>query len=229
MKKNPKFRHELKYEINYGQYLALQKRIQPIMSLDQYAQDSGCYQIKSIYFDTPNDKALKEKLYGLQKHEKFRIRYYNDDLTHISLEKKLKYNSLCTKLGTVLSEQECRNLLEGRTDWMLNHSQPLVKELYCRMKNQVLRPKVMVSYRREPYVYPAGNVRVTFDSQIRSSMLRQNFLDRAADIDTADNTGHMLLEIKYDNYLPEIISDIVQTEGIRQQAFSKYAAARKFG
>ena len=229
MNDTPNFRHELKYQINYGKYSALKNRIKPIMTLDKYAKETGGYKIQSIYFDNYDDKALREKLYGLQKHEKFRLRFYNDDFRNVKLEKKIKYNGLCLKYNANLTAEETKALLGGKTDWMLNHSEPLVRELYCQMQCKILRPKVLVSYYREPYVYQAGNVRVTFDSDIRTTLFRQNFSsEKIWAIDTAEQKGSMLLEIKYDNYLPEVISCLIQTDGIQQQSFSKYAAARRF-
>lgn len=74
------------------------------------------------------------------------------------------------------------------------------------MKTQQLRPRVLVSYVREPYVYAAGNVRVTFDSNIRTSLLQREFLNGALpDIIATDAPGDIILEVKYDAFLPEII------------------------
>lgn len=74
------------------------------------------------------------------------------------------------------------------------------------MKTQRLRPRVLVSYVREPYVYAAGNVRVTFDSNIRTSLFQREFLDGALpDIIATDAPGDIILEVKYDAFLPEII------------------------
>ena len=113
---------------------------------------------------------------------------------------------------------------------MKKHPSPLVRELYAKMRYQVLRPRVLVSYLREPYVYPAGNVRITFDSHIRTTLYHRAFLeDRVADIDAADQPQDMILEIKYDAFLPEVVRGMIQTSGLRQQAFSKYAICRRFG
>ena len=113
---------------------------------------------------------------------------------------------------------------------MKEHPQELVKELYAKMHYQRLKPRVLVSYVREPYIYPAGNVRVTFDSQIRTSLFHREFLtERVVDISATDTPQDMLLEVKYDAFLPEIIQDMIQVPSIRQQAFSKYGACRRFG
>lgn len=224
------FRHELKYSIGYSQYLELRSRLRAGMKPDSHAGADGGYLIRSIYFDNFSDKALREKRNGIPGREKFRIRYYNDDFSYIVLEKKVKDSYLCGKYHAVISEQECRQLLEGRTNWMRGHPAPLVRELYTKMRYQVLRPRVLVSYMREAYLYAAGNVRITFDSRIRTSLYHQEFLEKqAADISACDWPGEMILEIKYDAFLPEIIRSMIQTEAVRQQAFSKYEACRRFG
>lgn len=230
MEKKKKYRHELKYQIHLADYFAIRQRLRPIMKTDEHAGTDGRYRIRSIYFDNIEDKALREKINGVQKREKFRIRYYDDDFSFITLEKKIKYNHLCMKIGAALTEDECRAILEGRTGWMMGHPSELVRELYCKMNSQQLRPKVLVSYIREPYVYAAGNVRVTFDSCIRTSLFHRGFLEsQVHDVSVADKEENMVLEVKYDDFLPDVISCLLQTGGIRQQAFSKYGVCRQFG
>ncbi|MCF0228784.1 MAG: polyphosphate polymerase domain-containing protein [Parasporobacterium sp.] len=230
MEKQGKYRHEQKYMVSPAEYMSIRQRIRTLMKPDEHAGTDGRYTIRSIYFDNAEDKALREKTDGIQKREKYRIRYYNDDFSVISLEKKMKVNNLCMKFSTRLTETECRGILEGRTEWMLSHSDELVRELYYRMKSQQLRPKVLVSYTREPYVYAPGNVRVTFDSDVRTTVFHQRFLeDDVKDISAADTPEDMILEVKWDEFLPGIIEELLHIDGIRQQAFSKYGACRKYG
>ncbi|WWR17049.1 polyphosphate polymerase domain-containing protein [Lachnospiraceae bacterium JLR.KK008] len=230
MTKNDTYRHELKYRIGPADYFAIRQRLRPVMKPDEHAGADGQYVIRSIYFDNMDDKVLREKINGISKREKFRIRYYNDDFSFLMLEKKVKWNSLCLKVGVRLTEDECRRILSGNTGWMKEHSFGLVRELYCKMNSQQLRPRVLVSYVREPYVYTAGNVRVTFDSCIRSTLFHRDFLEQTVrDISVADNPGEMTLEVKFDAFLPEVIRMLLQTGGIRQQAYSKYGACRRFG
>lgn len=224
------FRHELKYRIVYAQYIELRSRLRTVMQSDIHTGADGRYLIRSIYFDNYADKALREKTDGVPVREKFRIRYYNDDFSYLTLEKKIKDNDLCMKVGAQITEKECRKLLEGRTEWMREHPMPLVRELYAKMRYQMLCPKVLVSYVREPYIYRAGNVRITFDSNIRTTLYHRNFLEeRVIDIDTAAEPQDMILEVKYDAFLPEIIHRLIQTGTLRQTAFSKYEACRRFG
>lgn len=180
-KQGERFRHELKYEIGYSQYLELRSRIRAVMRPDPHVGEKGTYQIRSIYLDNYGDRALREKRDGVARREKFRIRYYDDDLSFITLEKKVKNNSLCQKTDAPITQQECRQLLAGDLLWMRTHPAALVRELYAKMRYQLLRPRVLVSYVREPYIYGPGNVRITFDSDIRTTLYHQTFLEEAVD------------------------------------------------
>ena len=230
MEQKNHYRHEHKYSITHSEYLAMRGRLKAIMQTDPHVDSTGHYQIRSIYFDNGDDKALREKIDGIGKREKFRIRYYNDDLSFITLEKKMKINDLCLKFDAAITEEECRQILRGDTAFMKEYPQEIVRELYAKMKYQGLKPRVLVSYVREPYIYKAGNVRITFDSQIRTSLFHREFLEETVfDISATDTPQDMLLEVKYDAFLPGVIQDIIQTPGIRQQAFSKYGVSRRFG
>ena len=225
-----KYRHELKYSISLADRMALVQRLRPLMQRDPHTDETGRYTIRSVYFDNYKDKALREKRNGVQTREKFRIRYYNDDLSFITLEKKLKHNDLCMKVDAPLTAEDYRRILQAPGPWMLEHPDGLVRELYCKMKTQQHRPRVLVSYVREPYIYESGNVRVTFDSHIRTSLFQRDFSDGAiSDICATDTPGDIILEVKFDAFLPEIIRCLLQSEELRQQAFSKYGSCRRFG
>ena len=229
MAASERYRNELKYLISYADYIALRQRLQLVMRRDRHADEQGKYQIRSIYFGSPDDKALREKIDGVDRREKFRIRYYNDDFSYISLEKKVKTGRRSMKLSAQLTEDECRKLLSGESEWMLNHPAELIQEFYVKMRYQLLRPCVLVSYLREAYVFAAGNVRICFDSNISSTLFHQEFLEKTpVDICVQDDPGQMIYEVKYDDYLPELIASTIQTGTLRQQAFSKYAASRLF-
>ena len=230
MQPEKKYRHEFKYCIPYSEYLAMRSRLRAVMEADPHTGEDGRYLIRSIYFDNSDDKALREKIDGIACREKFRIRYYNDDFSFITLEKKMKINDKCLKCDAQITEEELRKILTGDIAFMRDHPDGLVKEMYSKMRYQRLKPRVLVSYVREPYIFRAGNVRVTFDSKIRTSLWSQSFLDGDPPCISATETpGEMYLEVKYDAFLPDVIKHLIQTPGLRQQAFSKYGAARRFG
>ncbi len=208
----------------------MRKRLEKVMDRDPHTSEDGRYHIRSVYFDNSDDKALKEKINGVAKREKFRIRYYNDDFSLITLEKKMKINDLCLKYDAPITKEEFEKIMAGDLGFMKEHREELVKELYAKMIYQRLRPKAFVSYVREPYIYKPGNVRVTFDSQIRTKLITGDSLDEVLrDISATDTPEDMFLEVKYDAFLPGLIQDLIQVNGIRQQAFSKYGACRRFG
>lgn len=224
------YRHELKYQISRSDYLAIRQRVRTVMKRDPHADASGIYGIQSLYFDNYRDKALLEKLNGISQREKFRIRFYNEDLSYITLEKKIKNKELCKKLDASLTKEEYQKILLQPGPWMAEHKEALVRELYYKMQIQQLRPRVFVSYQREAFIYEAGNVRVTFDFAIRSSLFQREFLKHPiSDIPATEREAGMVMEVKYDAFLPEIIQCLLQAENLRQTAFSKYAVCRRFG
>ena len=219
------YRHEWKHELNYLDLLSIRARLRAVAEPDPHAI-GGKYLIRSLYFDNPDDKALREKVDGVNMREKFRIRYYNGDTSLIHLEKKSKVNGLGTKYSAHLTAEEARRIVDGDIDWMLDAAdRPLVQELYCKMRYQRMRPKTIVDYTREPFIYGPGNVRVTFDYNIRTGLQSTDFLNPDTPTVPAGDAP-IILEVKWDAYLPDIIRDCVQTPGRRVTAFSKYAQCR---
>ena len=226
-----RFRHEVKHRIIYADLLALRSRLSSVLARDAHAV-GGRYEVRSLYFDNVEDKALQEKLDGVNCREKFRIRYYNGDTSLILLEKKSKINGLCSKAQARIGRGEARAIAIGdfAREGFEIAGRELLWELCCKMDLQGLRPRTIVDYTREAFVYAPGNVRVTFDSHIRTSLYHQDFLEgHVADIDAGDRPRDRILEIKYDAFLPGVIESLIQTGGVRQQAFSKYQACRRFG
>ena len=221
------FRHEWKHEISRSDLIAIRQRLRAVARVDENAVD-GQYHIRSLYFDTPSDKALREKLDGINRREKFRIRYYNHDPSLIHLEKKSKWNGLGNKQVVELSQEEAQAIADGNPAWMRECDRPLVQELYVKMTLEGLRPKTIVDYVREPFVYAPGNVRVTLDYDIRTGLTCTDFLNPDCAMIPAGDAP-IILEVKWDAFLPGIIRDAVQLTGRHAAAFSKYAACRMYG
>ena len=221
------FRHEWKHEINASDMIAIRQRLRAVAKPDVHAVD-GKYLIRSLYFDDISDKALREKLDGVNRREKFRIRYYNGDTSLIHLEKKSKWNGLGAKDTAVLTQAEAQAIVDGDLDWMLPSDRPLARELYSKMRSGGLRPKTIVDYTREPFEYAPGNVRVTLDYNIRTGVGCTDFLNTDC-VTVPAGTAPIILEVKWDAFLPDIIRDAVQLTGRRVSAFSKYAQCRIYG
>ncbi|MCI8807268.1 MAG: polyphosphate polymerase domain-containing protein [Oscillospiraceae bacterium] len=221
------YRHEWKHEIDLADRLALRARLGAVCRADLHAV-GGSYQIRSLYFDDRRDKALREKIDGVDRREKFRIRYYNGDPSFIRLEKKSKWNGLGAKATAELSAGEVQAIVDGDLAWMPGSGRPLVQELYHKMRSQGLRPRTIVDYTREPFVYAPGNVRVTLDYDIRTGLGCVDFLDRAC-VTVPAGEAVTILEVKWDAFLPGVIRDAVGLPNRRAGAFSKYAACRIYG
>lgn len=222
-----KFRHEWKHVINYGDLLVLRTRLSALMQHDSHAINNK-YEIRSLYFDTPSDKALREKIDGINIREKFRIRYYNDDTSFITLEKKSKINGLCNKESCRITKNEAQRIVDGDILWMKETDRQLCNELYAKMTYQQLRPKTIVDYTREPFIYGPGNVRVTIDYNIRTADFRTDFLNPYT-ITLPAGEKTYILEVKWDEYLPDIIKSAVLIPGRNVSAFSKYEQCRIYG
>ena len=221
------YRHEWKHEINYADMLTLRPRLSVVMNRDKHAVN-GAYQIRSLYFDNLSDKALREKIDGVNIREKFRIRYYNGDTSFIVLEKKSKINGLCAKESCQISADEAQKIVDGNLGWMPESGRPLCTELYAKMLSQGLKPKTIVDYTRDPFVFPAGNVRVTVDYNIRTGLFRTDFLNPKT-LTLPAGESPIILEVKWDAYLPDIVRAAVSLPGRRVTAFSKYEQCRLYG
>ena len=138
------YRHEDKYLLSPAEAVYLRGLLRGVLTPDAH----GDYAIRSLYFDNISDKALREKLDGVNRREKFRIRYYNGNTDQIHLEKKSKWNGLGTKDRTLLTADEAQRIVDGDLSWMIGSDRPLVQELYVKMNSQGLRPKTIVDYTR---------------------------------------------------------------------------------
>ncbi len=222
-----KYRHEWKHEINAADRLVLLTRLGAVMKRDAHAID-GVYKIRSLYFDDLRDTALREKIDGVNVREKFRIRFYNGDTSFIVLEKKSKINGLCAKESCRISAEEAQDIVDGDLGWMSDSGRPLCVELYSKMKSRGLRPRTIVDYTREPFVFGPGNVRVTIDREVRTGDFRTDFLNPET-LTLPAGDSPMILEVKWDEFLPDIIRDAVTIPGRRVAAFSKYEQCRIYG
>lgn len=224
MKLEQKFRHEYKHSITSADMVTLRMRLSAVMQHDSFTV-GGKYFIRSLYFDNIFDKALLEKLNGVNQREKFRIRYYNGDTSFIRLEKKAKFGGLSSKQSAPLTYEQADLLARGIP--VRDSKNELINELAFKMDTQLLKPKTIVDYTREAFVYPAGNVRVTLDYNIRTGMDSTELLDpNCVTVPTGED---IILEVKWDEYLPSAIEQAVQLGSRQTSSFSKYAACRIYG
>lgn len=225
---NQKYRHELKYEVTSAQLQLLKNRINHLIPPDKHAGPTGGYTIRSLYFDDQYDRCLRENEDGTDPREKFRIRIYNHSSDRITLECKRKERGKTHKTSCPLTLEQTKLLMEGKPIGDIASQPPLLQKLTVQMLTRRLKPVVIVEYERIPYVYKNGNVRITLDTNISSSSAVCCFLDAQIPKRPVLPAGQQLLEVKYDEYLPDFIYRNLQLHSLRQTAFSKYYICRKY-
>lgn len=226
--KQMKYRHELKYQVTDAQIRMLKTRMDHLLPLDSHVAQTGSYFIRSLYFDDYDNRCLKENENGTDPREKFRIRIYNGSAEKITLECKRKERGKTYKTSCPLTEEQTKLLMAGKVLPDIGRQPPLLQKLALQMMTRRLRPVVIVEYERIPYVYKNGNVRITLDTNIASSSAVERFLDPRVPGRPVLPLGQQLLEVKYDEYLPDHIYRSLMLPSLRQTAFSKYYICRKF-
>ncbi|HIW31994.1 MAG TPA: polyphosphate polymerase domain-containing protein [Candidatus Paenibacillus intestinavium] len=222
------YRNEFKYFISPHQRFIITQKLKGILQLDQHVSEEGEYHIRSLYFDDVQNTALYEKLGGIRDRAKYRIRIYNKSDNIIYFEKKIKFRDYIAKLKEPISRAMYDHIIAGNYEVLKESDTPLLLEIYNQMKNQLLRPVVIVDYVREPYVSRYGNVRITFDKQLRTGLNNINVFDPNLKPIAALDDERIILEIKYDKYLPQPIQAALQLEGVHRTSASKYVICRKY-
>lgn len=220
-------RHEYKYYINYNVYYVLRDRLKKVIQLDENMPDENGYLISSIYFDDMYHSAVEEKIAGTRFRKKFRIRSYELDNRLIRLECKSKYNEYISKIGAKLSLAEYNQIMQGNYTCLIKRKEQVCQELFCYNREKLLKPVVVVEYRREAYVSPLGNVRITFDKDISASTQTLDIFSENYHTKKVLPDDIMVLEVKYDDYLPVHIKNILQTACTDRCAISKYVMCRE--
>ena len=222
-----KFRNELKYICSEGELIQLQSRIQMLCDADAHAGPEGIYNIRSIYFDDLQNRYFFENENGTDPREKFRIRTYNASDSRITLECKKKERSMTHKDSCQLSKEQYQKILDGSLS-ASDVNSTLLEKFYLIQEQRHLQPKVIVAYERTPFVYTFGNVRITFDRNIGSSTDISAFFDPYLPVRPILPLGKNILEVKYDELLPNFLYDAMSLGSLRQTTFSKYYLCRKF-
>lgn len=221
------YRHELKYIVDEGDLMIIENRLKNLLKYDENAGDIHSYNIRSVYFDDYDDSYLNENESGVNNRLKIRIRIYNHTSDVIKLEIKYKLNGMTKKESCNISKELCDKLINGDyIDYSECMHHKVLRKVYLETRMMYLKPKIVVEYDRTAFIYRAGNVRITFDRNIRSSKRFDLFFD--------DNTypmpilekGKHVLEVKYDEILPDHISQALEINSLNQTAFSKYYLSR---
>lgn len=218
----PQYRQEWKYFCTQAQLETLQHRLLSVMHYDHNQAGQESYHIRSLYFDDIYHRGLRENEGGLDMRRKFRLRTYNCSSDLIRLEIKYKIHGLTRKDSCVISPEMCHQLMSGKPiSFREDYPAPL-KQLFLELHTNQMKPVTIVEYDRTALVHPVGNVRITFDKNIAASDYCDRFLEpKTFSIPVLPPELH-ILEVKFDDFLPSNIKDIVDTGQMNRTAFSKY-------
>ncbi len=216
------YRYELKYLINYEEKEFLKHRLRGLLQPDGNVNEAGEYKIRSLYFDDYWNSAYETKLMGVQHRSKYRIRIYNDSDTGIYLERKIKNGQYIAKERAALTRDEVYQILEGDYAFLEKNDQHLCKEFYYECMANIMRPRVVVDYEREPYVFLPGDVRITFDRGVRSAKLGFDIFDPELPTLEVLEPGKLVLEVKFIQLLPEVVRKLLPPRTAEFTSVSKY-------
>lgn len=223
------YRVEDKYERTELEMIALQRRLEKVLKADSNQQNEYGYVITSLYFDDLFDTNLKETVEGIDIRQKYRIRIYNHSLNTIKCEVKFKkYNRIMKKSKTI-SVDTMNDLMRGKAVHINMYSADDPVCLFnLAIMQRGLRPKVIVEYDRKAYINESGNVRITLDRNLRYSNNIGSFGKEHTGCKNIKNIGHVL-EVKYDEFLPQHIAQLLELNNMNQISYSKYKLCRQAG
>ena len=215
------YRNEWKYLISWGEKELITSRIAPLLHPDPNAVNGG-YLIRSLYFDDYWNTAYEQKEAGVLERKKYRIRIYNYSDRSIKLERKKKYGAYIYKQSAKITRSEFEAILAGDYNFLLKSSQPLLQEFYVECRCHNLRPRTIVDYEREPWIRDAGTVRITFDQNVRAAVGSFDIFDPSLPCLSVIDPGQLVMEVKFTEFLPKFVQDILPPQRAEMTAVSKY-------
>ncbi len=222
MKSDPAYRHELKYLISYADYALLRLRLGSLLRPDEHAGPSGVYTVRSLYFDDYFNRSYHEKYDGLIARQKYRVRLYNHSEAFIRLERKVKHDRSIYKESVPLTRCEVEQLQQDCYSFLLGGPGGLRQKFYYECTANLMRPRVIVDYEREAYMLEAGDVRITFDRNVRAGVDGLDLFDCGLSMLETLQPGKLVMEIKFRGFLPDIVRMLLPRGAVEFSAVSKY-------
>ena len=221
-------RHELKYFIHPTEVEALRIRLRAGLRMDAHCRGGRPYNIRSLYFDDIDDSAYFDKVNGVMHRDKYRIRIYRHSDAEIFLERKRKMGDLIQKSSVQITRRLCEQLISGDPRGLYRSNNLLLRDMFVEMRTKLLRPSVIVEYDREAYLHSVENVRITFDLRLRTGLNSTDLFNPYIPMVSPHDGNVEILEVKYDNYLPEHIRWLLEDVKAEKSAVSKYVLCRRF-
>ena len=222
-------RVELKWVISVAEWRSLRNRLAGVMKPDAHADADGAYEVRSLYFDDLQDSAVHEKLDGLDRRKKMRLRVYDLHDGVIKLEKKTRVGDRTGKEAVLLDREEVRDILAGRISPCRPHTNGLLTELALDMRTRLSRPAAMIDYTREALYLPVHDVRVSCDRHLSLCLGTADLFEPELTRLPVLPEALAILEVKFPRYVPEHLAGILATATRQRMAYSKYVVCRQAG
>jgi len=216
------YRNELKFFINAHQKNVMANKLSKICHWDSFSDADGGYLVSSLYFDDYNQSAILDKLSGIRDRKKYRVRIYNYQSNVIKLERKIKRENVTEKSHIQISKEEYDSLVSGDVSFLSNKGDVVAKDFFLYYRTRNFRPRVVVEYRREAFIYKYGDVRITFDNLLKAGIFQKDLFSNGYMISVIPH-DQIILEVKFTGYFPDVIRNIIQINNLQWQSISKYA------
>lgn len=220
-------RTEQKYYLHMHDYLTLRTNVAQLLMLDKNTIDVDGYNIRSLYFDDPRRTSLETKNDGVFKRQKFRIRAYNGSDGHIALERKHKLGDFVSKESVRLTRLQYEQILQGNYECLYTMEDAIAKDFYASMTSGGYLPSVIVDYWREAYIYPQGNVRITFDKRLSVVTNQLDIFHPELSFTEILDPGLTIMEVKFDDVLPNVVRSLVAPARNLRSSISKYVLCKE--
>jgi hypothetical protein len=221
------FRNEIKYYISYIDYIRIKEILSRFLKTDTHAVPGEGYWIRSLYFDTPDNKEYMEKIMGIEERKKIRLRLYDTATERIKLEIKNKYNNYLKKETTFITREQAVMLINGDRSFLLNMYNSILNRAYCFMAEQYYAPVVIVDYMRDAFIENYNNIRITLDRNITACVTDYDIFKSNLNLFPVFESSTIVMEVKYDLFLPTWLKMILSCIQTVNAAISKYCYSRE--
>ncbi len=222
-----KLRYEHKYLIDYGTYLKIKDRLSKVLKLDDNSVGGKGYHIRSLYFDDIYESALMDKSAGILNRKKYRIRIYNYSEEVIKLEIKRKFQDYTNKISTRITKDDYKKIYTGDVADFPARQNEVMTNYYLQVRNNILKPKVIVDYYREAYILPYNQIRITFDNKLSAAAPQYNIFTDDVYSKRLDEKYSRIIEVKYNNFLPDFVKKVFEPFPMTRLSVSKYVLCRE--
>ncbi|MDX2471633.1 MAG: polyphosphate polymerase domain-containing protein [SAR324 cluster bacterium] len=221
-------RHELKYYINNLGYHELVGRLSHVLPPDPHSTPYEGYYIRSLYFDSHDDECLFEKQAGIKFRVKYRMRIYDTNSEVVKFEIKNRWNNQIFKETATISKASAYKIIDGDYGELLTYENPVLNKIFIAFSRGHYRPKLIIDYDRDAFMFDFFNLRITVDKNLRANNSDFDLFSSSMHTIPVVLEGKQILEIKYENCLPQHIQQCLQLDAFERQAISKYTLGRRY-